>query len=90
MTYLPRRDRLSDVDRVSGRILDDGMALPPADAVFVATYDVTPSALAARGHTVDGRRRAGRVLRSVLMKPESEEVLPRLHAQLEQLGRAAG
>ena len=50
MTYLPRRERLSDVDRVSGRILDDGIALPPSDAVFVATYDVTPSALAARGH----------------------------------------
>ena len=90
VTYLPRRERLSDVDRVSGRILDDGMALPPSDAVFVATYDVTPSALAARGHTVTADVEHGRVLRSVLMKPESEEVLPRLHAQLEQFGRAAG
>jgi glutamate/tyrosine decarboxylase-like PLP-dependent enzyme len=90
VTYLPRRDRLSDVDRSSGRILDAGMALPPDEAVFVATYDVTADALAARGHTVTADVGHGRVLRSVLMKPETETVLPQLHARIEQLSRDAG
>jgi len=90
VTYLPRRERLSQVDRVSGHVLNAGMALPPDEAVFVATYEVTAQALAARGHRVVADVDRGRILRSVLMKPESETVLPVLQMRLEALSRSAG
>jgi glutamate/tyrosine decarboxylase-like PLP-dependent enzyme len=90
VTYLPRRERLSRVDRVSGHVLNAGMALPPDEAIFVATYEVTAQALTARGHRVVADVDRGRILRSVLMKPESETVLPVLQTRLEALSRSAG
>jgi glutamate/tyrosine decarboxylase-like PLP-dependent enzyme len=90
VTYLPRRATLSEVDRVSAYVLDAGMALPSEQAVFVATYDVTGAALAARGHSVSADVGHGRIMRSVLMKPESEDHLPALHTQLETLTSDAG
>ena len=90
VTYLPRRTRLSEIDRISGHVLDAGMALPADEAVFVATYDVAPPALAARGHIVDADVEHGRILRSVVMKPETEAVLPQLHDRIVALVRAAG
>jgi glutamate/tyrosine decarboxylase-like PLP-dependent enzyme len=90
VTYFPRRATLSEIDRVSGHVLDTGMALPPDEAVYVATYDVTPAALAVRGHDVDADVDHGRILRSVLMKPETEEALPALHDRVVALARSAG
>jgi glutamate/tyrosine decarboxylase-like PLP-dependent enzyme len=90
VTYLPRRATLSEIDRVSGHVLDAGMALPADRAVYVATYDVTPAALATRGHGVNADVDHGRILRSVLMKPESEDALPELHEQIVGLAASAG
>jgi glutamate/tyrosine decarboxylase-like PLP-dependent enzyme len=90
VTYLPRRERLSEVDRVSAHVLQAGAALPPDEAVFVATYEVVAAACAARGHRVAADVERGRILRSVLMKPESAAVLPGLQARLEALSRSAG
>jgi glutamate/tyrosine decarboxylase-like PLP-dependent enzyme len=85
VTYLPRRDRLSEVDRVSAYVLDAGMNLDPADAVFVATYDVTAGAFGNRGHRIEPDVAHGRILRSVLMKPESEHWVQTLHASIDAL-----
>jgi glutamate/tyrosine decarboxylase-like PLP-dependent enzyme len=90
VTYLPRRDRLSQVDRVSAHVLQVGMALPANQAIFVATYDVDAAALAARGHRVEADVERGRILRSVLMKPEVERHVPELIARLEQLAASGG
>ncbi len=90
VTYLPRRATLSEIDRVSGHVLDAGIALPADQAVYVATYDVTPAALATRGHRVNADVDHGRILRSVLMKPESEDALPQLHEQIVGLAASAG
>jgi hypothetical protein len=89
VTYMPRRSRLSDVDRVSGHVLDAGMALPNDEAVFVATYDVSAADLARRGHSVSADVDRGRILRSVLMKPESEIHVPLLLARIEELATEA-
>lgn len=85
VAYLPRAGRLSDVDRISAHVLDAGMNLPSDEALFVATYDVSAHALAARGHRVEADVGHGRILRSVLMKPESEPWVERLHAGVQQL-----
>ena len=47
---------------------------------------------AARGHAIEPDIDTGRILRSVLMKPESELIIPELHAGIEKLatGRATG
>ena len=72
-----RRPSLSEIDRASAHVLNAGMHLPDRAAVFVATLTpVDGASLAARGHPGDGRRDPGRILRSVLMKPETETYLP--------------
>jgi glutamate/tyrosine decarboxylase-like PLP-dependent enzyme len=84
VTYLPRRARLSEVDAASASIMDRGMT-DPADPVFLATYTVTADALRARGHAVEADVGQGRILRSVLMKPESEQHLDWLHERVSGL-----
>jgi glutamate/tyrosine decarboxylase-like PLP-dependent enzyme len=83
--YFATMPRLSDVDRASQRVLDAGMALPADRSLFVATYTVEAPTLAARGHRLEADVPAGRILRSVLMKPETEKAVPDLHDQVVAL-----
>jgi glutamate/tyrosine decarboxylase-like PLP-dependent enzyme len=85
LTYYPARSRLSEIDRVSGHVLTGGMRLPPERSLFVATYTVDAQALAARGHQIEADVPHGRILRSVLMKPETEHHVPALHQQVLDL-----
>ncbi|MCR6487892.1 aminotransferase class V-fold PLP-dependent enzyme [Amycolatopsis sp. OK19-0408] len=87
--YFPARDRLSEIDRASAHVLDAGMRRAPEQALFVATYAVAGADLARRGHRVDGDIARGRILRSVLMKPESEAHLPDLHREIARLSADA-
>ena len=83
LTYFPTTDAigsaaaLTSIDAASATVMERGMADASA---FVATYVVDRAALLARGHGVaqapDGN---ARILRSVLMKPESELVVVDLH-----------
>jgi glutamate/tyrosine decarboxylase-like PLP-dependent enzyme len=85
LSYFPARPRLSEVDRASGHVLDTGMQLPSPQSLFVATYTVDGASLAARGHQVEADVASGRILRSVLMKPETEPHVPALHEQVLSL-----
>jgi glutamate/tyrosine decarboxylase-like PLP-dependent enzyme len=87
LTYFPVTTpaALSRIDQASQRILQAGMAGP--DPVFLSTLRADADAFAARHPAVTADASAARVLRSVLMKPESEQYLPRLHTRLEQLAR---
>ena len=94
VTYLPRvrppagtaRASLSALDRASGRVLAAGMA---DSSAYLATYAVTAASLAERGHQLDPDCESGRVLRSVLMKPEAELTVDALHARVEALAARA-
>jgi glutamate/tyrosine decarboxylase-like PLP-dependent enzyme len=93
VTYLPRvpadptgAPRLSVVDAASAAMLQQGMS---ERSVFLATYAVTPEALTARGHVVTADVDRGRILRSVLMKPEAEPALEGLHEEVSRLAAAA-
>jgi hypothetical protein len=66
-------------------VLTAGMRLPLAHSLFVATYTVDAAALAARGHRAVADVPQGRILRSVLMKPETEAHVPELHQQVLDL-----
>jgi glutamate/tyrosine decarboxylase-like PLP-dependent enzyme len=82
LSYFPTRPRLSEIDRASAHVLTAGMRLPAAQSLFVATYTVDGAALAKRGHPVTADAASGRILRSVLMKPETEAHVPALHQQV--------
>ena len=85
IAYLPRLPRLSEIDAVSSRVLAAGMDAPPEESVFLATYGVSASDLARRGHDVTADVETGRILRSVLMKPESEAWVDELNRRVETL-----
>jgi glutamate/tyrosine decarboxylase-like PLP-dependent enzyme len=85
LSYFPTRPRLSEIDRASGHVLDTGMQQPSPQSLFVATYTVDGASLAARGHQVEADVASGRILRSVLMKPETEPYVPALHEQVLRL-----
>ncbi|MGD0684389.1 MAG: aminotransferase class V-fold PLP-dependent enzyme [Streptosporangiaceae bacterium] len=78
---------LSAIDQACARMLADGMT-DRASPVFLSTLQVTASAFARRHGSVAADREGTRILRSVLMKPEAESHVARLHARIEQL--AAG
>nr|WP_206327834.1 aminotransferase class I/II-fold pyridoxal phosphate-dependent enzyme [Streptomyces sp. S3(2020)] len=74
---------LSGIDAASARILSDGMTGP--DPVFLSTFRAGREAFALRHPKVAADADATRILRSVLMKPESEDAVEQLHARVEQL-----
>lgn len=76
LTYFPTRTRLSQIDQASEHVLTHGMQIPPNQSLFVATYTVDAASLTTRGHQVDADVPNGRILRSVLMKPETAEHVP--------------
>jgi hypothetical protein len=55
--------------------------------VFISTLSVTADAMARRHPEITADRARARILRSVLMKPESHPHIPWLHSRLEELAR---
>ena len=91
LTYYPRSSRLSEIDALAAHVLNAGMTESPEHALYVATYGTAAEDLQKRGHAVDCDVSSGRILRSVLMKPESEEWVYELNRRVERLvasGRA--
>ncbi|USX55909.1 aminotransferase class V-fold PLP-dependent enzyme [Lentzea sp. HUAS12] len=86
VTYFPRTDplTLSAVDAASHRVMDTGMNAP-VDPVFLSVARASKDAFAARHPGVAADADGARVLRSVLMKPESEDYLDTLHARVLSL-----
>lgn len=89
INFMPRAAKLSDVDRLSKAVLHDGMTAAPEDAVFVAAHGVPAEALAARGHHMTADVPKASILRSVLLKPESETWVDYLNDRLGALTRRA-
>jgi glutamate/tyrosine decarboxylase-like PLP-dependent enzyme len=77
---------LATIDEVSARIMTEGMN-DAERPVFISTLSVTADAMARRHPEITADRDRTRILRSVLMKPESHPHIPWLHARLEELAR---
>ncbi|MEU6251478.1 aminotransferase class I/II-fold pyridoxal phosphate-dependent enzyme [Streptomyces sp. NPDC047043] len=88
VSYFPTVEpaTLSGIDATSARILTDGMTGP--DPVFLSTFRASREAFAVRHPKVGTDTDGARILRSVLMKPESEDAVGHLHARVEQLARS--
>jgi glutamate/tyrosine decarboxylase-like PLP-dependent enzyme len=84
VTYFPRRDTLSGIDAATARAFTDGMN-DKEDPVFLSTIRVSADAFARRHPAVASDVDGLRLLRSVLMKPESEARIDRLHRRVERL-----
>jgi hypothetical protein len=67
-------------------VLDAGMAAVD-DPVFLSTLKVSAAALASRHPEVANDVESGRILRSVLMKPEHEAYVDHLHQRVCELAR---
>jgi glutamate/tyrosine decarboxylase-like PLP-dependent enzyme len=81
---VPAGNSLAAIDRESARMLADGMS-DPVEPVFLSTLSV-PAAAFTRRHTgLTADADPARILRSVLMKPESESHTAWLHARIEKL-----
>jgi len=85
VTYFPTRDSLSEIDAASSALFHAAAAGDPAEQIHLATYSVTAEAMAARGHTALADTTHARILRSTVMKPESEAYVPSIHTRLEHL-----
>jgi glutamate/tyrosine decarboxylase-like PLP-dependent enzyme len=75
---------LAAIDQASARMLADGMK-DPAHPVYLSTLTVDADAFARRHPGVAADAGRARILRSVLMKPESETYVAQLHARVEDL-----
>ena len=81
---------LAGTDVASARMLAEGMN-DKERPVFLSTLTVPAAAFASRHPGVTADADSARILRSVLMKPESEGYVAQLHARVEELaGRQAG
>ncbi|MEU1185360.1 aminotransferase class I/II-fold pyridoxal phosphate-dependent enzyme [Streptomyces sp. NPDC005820] len=78
---------LSRIDAVSNRILQEGMT-DSQDPVFLSTLRVGADRFTSRHPKITADADGARILRSVLMKPESETYVEQLHQRLEQLARS--
>ncbi|HXW46361.1 MAG TPA: aminotransferase class V-fold PLP-dependent enzyme [Streptosporangiaceae bacterium] len=76
--------RLSAIDGRSAAMLQAGMA-DPAEPVFLSTLRVSADAFARRHPDIIADADGTRILRSVLMKPESETYLATLQARVTKL-----
>ncbi|MFE9064498.1 pyridoxal phosphate-dependent decarboxylase family protein [Streptomyces violaceusniger] len=87
VSYFPVTETaaLSQIDAASARILREGMT--DGDPVFVSTVRLGADRLAALHPKLIRDADGARILRSVLMKPESESYVDQLHARLERLAR---
>jgi glutamate/tyrosine decarboxylase-like PLP-dependent enzyme len=75
---------LAAIDRASARMLADGMN-DKEHPVFLSTLTVSRDAFGRRYRDVPADAGRARILRSVLMKPESETYVAELHARVEEL-----
>jgi len=87
VTYFPRCRSLAEIDSASGRIFEEAMTGP--NPVFLSLLRVPPAEIGRRHRAFDTDVFAAaedvRILRSVLMKPESEHWIVPLLERIEQL-----
>jgi glutamate/tyrosine decarboxylase-like PLP-dependent enzyme len=88
VTYFPvsAGRTLSAIDGSSASILQAGMTSREAP-VFLSTLRVSADAMSRRHPEVAADAPSARILRSVLMKPESQTYASALHARVEELAR---
>ena len=81
--YLPRVKSMSELDRISHSIFEMAADTTRPQQTHLATYVVNPSLLANRGINLQNDADSARIMRSVLMKPEHEPLVPEMHEHVQ-------
>lgn len=89
ITYLPRVRTMAELDRVSHAIFEMAADTTRPQQTHLATYVVTPAQLSVRGIELEHDADRARIMRSVLMKPEHEPLIPELHHHVSMWSRRA-
>ncbi len=89
ITYLPRVRTMAELDRVSHAIFEMAADTTRPQQTHLATYVVTPGQLRARGIELEHDAERARIMRSVLMKPEHEPLIPEMHHHVSMWSRRA-
>lgn len=89
ITYLPRVRTMRELDRVSHAIFEMAADTTRPQQTHLATYVVTPGQLRARGIELEQDSERARIMRSVLMKPEHEPLVPEMHHHVSMWSRRA-
>ena len=75
----------AEIDAASAEIFHAAADTSPEEQVHVATFTASATSFGPRGHGPELDADRGRILRSVVMKPESEPAIPSIHRTLEAL-----
>jgi len=89
ITYLPRVETMRQLDEVSHAIFEMAAAPARPQQTHLATYVVKPEQLRMRGITLKDDAPTARIMRSVLMKPEHEPLIPEMHHHVSMWSRRA-
>ena len=89
ITYLPRVRTIAELDRTSHAIFEMAADTTRPQQTHLATYVVKPEQLRARGIELVEDAPTGRIMRSVLMKPEHEPLIPEMHHHVSMWSRRA-
>lgn len=84
LTFVPNAKRISEIDLQSKKIFELGMR-QGNESIYLSTIRMSSHRLAAVFPHVEVDAPGARILRSVLMKPEHEHYVDRLHESLEKL-----
>ena len=90
ITLFPDRPALSAIDSASAELFSAAARGPADEQVHLALYSADAQAFATRGLAAAPDAHRARIIRSVLMKPESAEVIPWIHRRLATLSAAGG
>ena len=90
VTLFPDRPTLSQVDEASAELFAASGRGPAQEQLHLALYAADARAFASRGHLARADTDRARIIRSVLMKPESAEIVPWIHHRLVSLSEGAG
>lgn len=85
VTYWPARASLSQVDTASTALFRAASEGPPPEQVHIATYTASAAQFRERDDDVTADVDHARILRSVVMKPESAQRVTELHRRLTEL-----
>ncbi len=87
-TYFAKTSDLNEIDRISQSIFEQAATGKREDQIHLATYMMKREGFERRNLSVSGDAAKAKILRSVLMKPEQEFHVQRLHQRVEELAKS--
>lgn len=89
VTYLPKAASMSELDEISHKLFVMAADTTRPQQTHLATYVTTRQNLEPRGIELTWDAPQARIMRSVLMKPEQEVLVPEMHWHVEQWTKRA-